>query len=120
MVRMYNNCITNRMNMVSVDQSHVMHVVWPACGDLSARIQMSGVERAPEKNERENSKESSTEVTDVDAVGQEQEVASQEQAGQTEGQSNQQQGQEMRKQCYSSQAWRRGKEGPAQGGGGLV
>ena len=88
-----------------------MHVVWSACGDLSVRIEMSGAEQAPEKNERENNKESSAEVTDVDAVRQEQEFAAQEQAGQTG------QGQEMRKQCYSSQAWRRGSEGPAQGGG---
>ena len=69
------------------------------------------------KNEQESNKESSAEVTGVDAVGQEQEFAAQEQAGQTEGQSKQQQGQEIRKQCYSSQAWRRGSEGPAQGGG---
>ena len=44
------------------------------------------------RNERGNNKESSAEVTDVDAVGQEQEFAAQEQAGQTEGQSKQQQG----------------------------
>ena len=68
----------------------------------------------------ENNKESSAEVTDVDSVRKEQELAAQEQGGQTEGGSEQAamgQGQEMRKSCCLLQTWRRGSEGPAQGGG---
>ena len=51
--------------MVRVDQYRVMHVMWPACGDLSSN---SDVELQKKMN-GENNKESSAEVTDVDAVG---------------------------------------------------
>ena len=53
---------------------------------FSSNSKTSGVEQAPEKKfNGENNKDSSVEVTDVDAVGQEQEFAAQEQAGQIGG-----------------------------------